>query len=104
MLNVNKNNKSPKKCKMGKFFLLLLLVLLFIFIFHNCPISLTASYVVDDKLCISCELCISQCPKEAIYIKNDTSEMYFGAFIIQNKCITCGACKDVCPNDAIKIK
>ncbi len=56
----------------------------------------TVSPYIDKKGCISCGLCVSYCPVEAI-------SMGTVAAIDQKKCIGCGMCIAVCKEDAIKI-
>ncbi|MGM0441964.1 MAG: DUF362 domain-containing protein [Elusimicrobiota bacterium] len=52
---------------------------------------------VNKEECISCGVCLSSCPNEAISM-NDKAE------IDKNKCNGCGECVSVCPVDAIKLK
>ncbi len=61
------------------------------------------SYSVDRRLCISCRLCIPNCPVGAISMSRGV------AVIDQDICISCGICKDGdakdfagCPVDAVK--
>ncbi len=63
-------------------------------------------YFIDEKLCIGCRLCVSQCPVNAI-------SMVKGKAVIDlEKCISCGLCKNGnpstnykgCPVSAIKTK
>jgi len=53
---------------------------------------------VDSEKCISCGICIDNCPVEAIDF--DTEQK---AKIDQEKCISCSKCISVCPVDAIAI-
>lgn len=52
------------------------------------------AYVIDDK-CISCGVCASECPVDAI---SEGDDKYV---IDPGTCIDCGACAGVCPSDAI---
>lgn len=51
------------------------------------------AYKITDD-CISCGVCASECPVEAI---SEGADKYV---IDADKCIDCGACADVCPVDA----
>ena len=44
------------------------------------------SYLVDSKICIGCQLCVNNCPVNAISMKNGR------AVIDADKCINCGIC------------
>ncbi|WP_292461100.1 4Fe-4S binding protein [Methanothermococcus sp.] len=56
---------------------------------------------IITKECNNCELCISKCPKKAIYIKyNDINEKYTIS-IDSKKCENCLVCVDFCPMHAI---
>ncbi|MBS4537785.1 DUF362 domain-containing protein [Clostridium sp. D2Q-11] len=52
---------------------------------------------VIDKKCISCGICIENCPVDAIEMKNK-------AFIHHDICIGCGECTTVCPKRAIEVQ
>jgi ferredoxin len=63
---------------------------------------LKKSYVVDSAKCISCQLCVSTCPVDAIKMVEGKAE------IDPDKCINCGICANGdsknyrgCPVDAI---
>ncbi|MBM7559586.1 DUF362 domain-containing protein [Marinitoga litoralis] len=51
---------------------------------------------INPDKCISCKICESRCPAEAIDIDNDKNIDY-------SKCIRCYVCHEVCPQDAIKL-
>lgn len=50
--------------------------------------------IIPDK-CIACQLCVGECPVNAIEVKN-------GVFIIdREKCTGCGRCANICPAGAV---
>jgi Na+-translocating ferredoxin:NAD+ oxidoreductase RNF subunit RnfB len=49
----------------------------------------------NNTACISCTLCVKQCPVMAISMQDDL------AVIDYDKCIVCGLCAKVCPTKAI---
>ncbi len=51
-----------------------------------------AYFITDD--CISCGVCVAECPVEAI---TEGASKYV---IDESLCIDCGACAAVCPVDA----
>ncbi len=53
------------------------------------------AYKINEE-CISCGVCASECPTEAI---SEGDSIYV---IDAEKCIDCGACEEVCPVDAPK--
>jgi len=52
--------------------------------------------IVDEEECVSCGICASVCPEEAITV-NDI------AVIDYLKCTGCGSCVDECPSTAISL-
>ena len=52
---------------------------------------------VNQDLCVSCGICVDECPVEAI-----TQDQSSKAIINDDKCIRCGKCHDVCPQDAVR--
>ena len=53
--------------------------------------------VCEKELCCGCGLCFSQCPREAISMKQDEEGFYYPT-IDQNKCVNCGLCVKQCPS------
>ena len=53
-------------------------------------------YFIKNK-CIKCNICVSNCPTQAIYNDNDFIK------IDQNKCVSCYRCIHNCPNMALSL-
>ncbi len=54
------------------------------------------SYVIEDRYCKRCGVCMRNCPVEAI-----SGDREKGYVIDQERCIRCGRCFDVCKFDAV---
>lgn len=52
--------------------------------------------VVDEELCVSCEVCLDRCPVGAISIED-------AAVVDRSLCIGCGLCASGCPSEAINM-
>jgi len=52
---------------------------------------------VNEDLCVSCGVCVDDCPVGAITLKDDQK-----AIINEDECIRCGRCHDVCPQEAVR--
>lgn len=52
------------------------------------------SVTIDAQKCTGCEACISECPSEALEMKD-------GKAVVLDTCIDCGVCIPVCPAEAI---
>ena len=50
--------------------------------------------VWDEKLCVGCDLCLSNCPQKAVIKEDKTYKS------VDEKCIGCGICSAVCPREA----
>ena len=48
--------------------------------------------VVNEARCVSCGLCKSVCPVDAIELKYQKNEGVFVPYVNTNKCINCGKC------------
>ncbi len=53
---------------------------------------------VQRDLCISCGLCVRDCPQSIISLKND-----YPAVSNEEKCLRCGHCLAACPQGAISV-
>jgi len=51
---------------------------------------------VAQEMCIGCEVCVEECPVDAIVMENDV------AVIHMSNCIHCGICHDVCDQEAVR--
>lgn len=51
-----------------------------------------------DSSCIGCEICISTCPENALYMGDDGL-----AHVNADKCTSCGECVEVCPVGAMSL-
>lgn len=58
--------------------------------------------VVDEEKCVSCGLCKSICPVEAIELKYKKNKGLFVPFIHTDKCIDCGKCRKYCAAETEK--
>jgi ferredoxin len=52
---------------------------------------------INEDLCVSCGVCVDDCPVEAITLEQDQK-----AVIDEDECIRCGKCHEVCPEDAVR--
>lgn len=53
---------------------------------------------VDEKYCVACGVCVSNCPVGAISV---SSGMY--ALVDTEKCVGCARCTKVCPASIIEM-
>jgi ferredoxin len=52
---------------------------------------------VNEDLCVSCGVCVDDCPVGAITLKENQK-----AIINEDECIRCGRCHYVCPEEAVR--
>jgi 2-oxoglutarate ferredoxin oxidoreductase subunit delta len=60
---------------------------------------------IDQELCKGCEICVTFCPKEVIYIsdKLNASGYLPASFNGNGECTGCAICALVCPEVAIEV-
>jgi NADH-quinone oxidoreductase subunit F len=66
----------------------------------RCPAGVCkelVTYLIDEKKCPGCGLCVKACPVEAITPMGKKKPVVLD----QEKCIKCGVCYDVCNLDAV---
>ena len=51
---------------------------------------------IDQNKCIGCELCVNECPVNAIFMQNGKAN------INMDKCIRCGKCHEICSQQAVR--
>ncbi|MDR2755637.1 MAG: 4Fe-4S binding protein [Planctomycetaceae bacterium] len=56
--------------------------------------------IVDKTQCIGCGECVSNCPLDAIALKDDQEGK---AFVDPDTCGECGECINACPLEAISL-
>jgi ferredoxin len=52
---------------------------------------------INEDLCVSCGICVDDCPVDAITLNEDQK-----AIINEDECIRCGQCHDICPQEAVR--
>ncbi len=59
---------------------------------------------VDSLRCKQCELCIEECPKDAITFTEEFNEFGYRTTVIDNDaCIACGICYTMCPDGVYEV-
>ncbi len=61
----------------------------------------------DSEACKGCELCVSFCPVEILYLDKDrinSSGYHLISVSDMDKCIGCANCAIVCPDSVIKVE
>lgn len=64
--------------------------------------ALEATFGLDERVldsCISCGLCVPECPEDVISWKENPPHYFIG-----EGCTSCGDCVDVCPVDAVELQ
>ncbi len=51
---------------------------------------------IKTEDCVSCGICIQECPVGAISVNGEA------AVIDEKACIRCGKCHDICPHEAVR--
>ena len=54
--------------------------------------------IVNENMCVGCEICMKNCPAEVIVMKNSVPDFDYKG------CIRCFCCQELCPEHAISIK
>ena len=52
---------------------------------------------VNEDLCVSCGVCVDECPVDAIAL-NEAQK----ACINDDECIRCGQCHEICPQEVVR--
>jgi len=52
---------------------------------------------INEDLCVSCGVCVDDCPVGAITLEENQT-----AVINEDECIRCGQCHDICPQEAVR--
>jgi ferredoxin len=52
---------------------------------------------IDEERCTGCEICMQDCPVDAINMRYDRK-----AKIDMKECIRCGRCHSICPQEAVR--
>jgi len=67
--------------------------------------------VMDPPLCIGCQMCVRDCPSEAIEINKESettdaegkTKKSFSMTLYLDRCTHCAQCEEVCPKKAIHL-
>ena len=55
--------------------------------------------VIDEELCTGCEICIDECPNNALEMVNDVAKL-----VRPDDCDGCESCAEECPSEAITME
>jgi formate hydrogenlyase subunit 6/NADH:ubiquinone oxidoreductase subunit I len=65
------------------------------------PAGFRGNVVFDPAKCIGCNICVNDCPAEAIdIIRVSETEKKFKMILHNDRCIHCAQCVDSCPTKA----
>lgn len=72
------------------------------------PENYRGKHKFDKDTCISCRLCSSVCPNNAIEMKQAPAELqdkYAKTYpsVDLGKCCFCGLCEDICPTNSLQL-
>jgi aldehyde:ferredoxin oxidoreductase len=61
--------------------------------------------IIDKQICVSCTVCVQECPVSCLVLKRDDSgnPSPFPELLESGRCIGCGFCEENCPVEAIKM-
>ena len=60
---------------------------------------------MNTQKCKGCFLCVSVCPKKALYDSGRINEKGYKIIAVdEEKCISCGICATVCPDAALELR
>ena len=65
------------------------------------PKGFRGQIVFTSENCIGCNICVRDCPADAICITKQGEEKIFGAYFDLDKCIYCAQCVLSCPKNAL---
>ncbi|HBE73106.1 MAG TPA: ferredoxin [candidate division Zixibacteria bacterium] len=75
------------------------------------PKKFRGNPVMDPALCIGCQMCVRDCPSEAIEIHKESEatdeagkvKRTFSMTFYMDRCAHCAQCEEVCPKKAIHL-
>jgi hydrogenase-4 component H len=67
--------------------------------------------VMDAKLCIGCQMCVRDCPSEALEINKESERTdeqgkvikSFSMTLYLDRCTHCAQCEEICPKKAVTL-
>jgi len=73
------------------------------------PPGFRGNPVMDPNLCIGCQMCVRDCPSEALEIKKESERTdeqgkvikRFSMTFYLDRCSHCAQCQEICPKKAI---
>ncbi len=68
---------------------------------YDHPAEVTHGKVeIDDRACTGCNLCVTICPADALYLVDKKARMKKSP---DDECMFCGDCMAICPADAVRM-